>query len=633
MRWSSYEDLKHQKRIRATGTEGSATDWATLTLETALLQRSDWHARLISGPAQPEDAPKKPFRVRKVFTANGVKARLYATAFGIYQVEINGVVVGDDVLSPGWQSYHHRLHYQVFDVSHLLHEGENVIGAYVGEGWYAGRLGRPGVSNIWGSRPAFLCQLEVDGQTVCRTDSSWDYLDGPVVHSEIYNGETFDTRLDDPTWSQSQGLQSNSGKGQATELPYPSAELSTSEAAPVRRVMEIKPQTLITTPSGKKVLDFGQNLVGWIRIESDIHGDGELVIKHAEVLEHGELGTRPLRTAKAQATIKLVISSDLRRTGTFECSHEMINKLHENTVWSMRGNFVSVPTDCPQRDERLGWTGDLQVFAPTANYLFDTTAFLGSWLRDLEADQRDLNGVVPTIIPAIPIPPRFPERRPMAIWADAAILTPWDLFTAYGDVQVLETQWSSMVLWLDKGVPRDENGFYTMDTPQYGDWLDPRAPPMLPGHSPTDQYLIANAYLVYITGLAGKIGHILGKPEADRYEQQAFVLRHQFREEYISVTGRLASDTQAAYAVALHCGLFSGERELKTARSRLDWMVKWESFKINTGFAGTPIILNVLADNDMLHNAYRMLQEPECPSWLYPVSMGATTIVSPIQLL
>lgn len=327
----------------------------------------------------------------------------------------------------------------------------------------------------------------------------------------------------------------------------------------------------------------------------------------------------------------IVISSDMRRTGFFECSHKEINQLHENTVWSMRGNFVSVPTDCPQRDERLGWTGDIQVFAPTANFLYDTTAFLSGWLQDLAADQKDLDGVVPTIIPAIPIPPRYPERRSMAVWGDSAVLTPWDVYKASGDREILARQWESMVMWLDQGVPRGENGLYSTDTPQYGDWLDPRAPPHLPGHSPTDSFLIANAYLIFVTDLASKIGRLLGKDEtADKYAEQVVRFRKLFREEFVTPNGRLASDTQASYAVALKYGLFETDAELHTMRSRLDWMVKWEAFKITTGFAGTPIMLHVLAENDMLSNAYRMLQERDCPSWLYPVGMGATTIVSVI---
>lgn len=326
----------------------------------------------------------------------------------------------------------------------------------------------------------------------------------------------------------------------------------------------------------------------------------------------------------------IVISSDLRRTGEFDCSHDAINQLHENTVWSMRGNFVSVPTDCPQRDERLGWTGDIQVFTPTASYLFDTAAFLGEWLQDLEAEQREMGGVVPVIVPNIPIPPRHPENRPMAVWADCSIITPWDLYKSSGDLAILKRQWESMNLWLEHGVPRNEHGFYADTTPQYGDWLDPRSPPQLPGHSPTDPYLVANAYLIHVTRIAAEIAMILGKADfATTYTNKADQLAEMFRAEYVTKRGRLACDTQAAYALALLFGLFgTKEEQTRTARARLDWMVRWEAFKITTGFAGTPVILQVLADNGMLSHAYRMLQERDCPSWLYPVGMGATTVVS-----
>ena len=294
----------------------------------------------------------------------------------------------------------------------------------------------------------------------------------------------------------------------------------------------------------------------------------------------------------------------------------------------MRGNFLSVPTDCPQRDERLGWTGDIQVFAPTANYLFDTAALLGSWLEDLEADQRDADGVVPIIVPSIPKPPDDRQNRPMAIWADASIITPWDLYSFFGDRKTLETQWESMCLWLDKGLPRDERGFYSTSTPQYGDWLDPRSPPQLPGHCPTDPFMAANAYLIYVTELAAKIAELIKRPDAAaKYSTQASNLRQLFQAEYITPAGRLTSDTQTGYALALRFGLFS-EKHIAFAKERLEYITKWEAFRITTGFAGTPIILEVLADNGLLNLAYRMLQERDDPSWLYPVGMSATTIVS-----
>lgn len=297
-------------QVRATGNDGSVTDWASVSVEVSLLNRNDWTAKLISGPPPSEPSrPKKPIILRRKFHCHAHEGivRLYASAHGIYHIEINGVAVGDQVLSPGWQSYHRRLHYQTYDVSQLLKPGDNVIGVYVGEGWYAGRLGRPGTSNIWGSRMAFLGQLEVDGQPLVTTDSSWEYLYGPVVESEIYNGETFDTNLHDPHWSTVPSI--STSLGPAEELPFPSAELISPDAPPVRRVMEMRPKELIITPEGKKVLDFGQNLVGWLRIEKDIPCKGELLVRHAEVMEHGELGTRPLRTAKAQLSIKLGGSS------------------------------------------------------------------------------------------------------------------------------------------------------------------------------------------------------------------------------------------------------------------------------------------------------------------------------------
>ncbi|KAL1897387.1 hypothetical protein Sste5346_004123 [Sporothrix stenoceras] len=651
-------------RVRATGTDGSTTDWAELTLEAALLKRSDWTAELIGGPPQPVDQPKKPFRLRRAFTYSGdaETTRLYATAHGLYEVEINGQRVGDHVLAPGWQSYRHRLHYQTYDVTPLLRPGHNVIGVYLGEGWFAGRLGRPGTSNIWGDRLGFLGQLEVDGRVVCKTDADWEVLtEGPVLNSEIYNGEEFDSRLVDLEWSAS-GV--STYVVHAAILPFPSAELIAPETPPVRRLTEIQPQQIITTPSGKTVLDFGQNLAGWLRVNIDIPGTDKdtVVIRHAEVLEHGELGTRPLRTAKATATIHLggptcgyeprftfygfryaevtgyvevkltdfsavVISSDLRRTGSFECSHDLVNKLHENTVWSMRGNFVSVPTDCPQRDERLGWSGDLQVFAPTASFLYDTAAFVGGWLRDLAADQHDLKGIVPNVVPSVPMPPNDNERRPMAAWGDATVITPWDLYQFFGDATFLRKQWDSIVQWLDCGVPRDAHGFYSTETPQFGDWLDPRSPPALPGHTPTDPYLVANAYLVHVTERAAQIAALLNETEAaQRYGSDARRLRARFRSEYVTPSGRLSSDTQTAYVLALHMDLYDSPAELSTARHRLDWLTRWEAFKINTGFCGTPHILPALAKVDMLPTAYRMLQERDSPSWLYPVTMGATTI-------
>ncbi|WRT68754.1 uncharacterized protein IL334_005734 [Kwoniella shivajii] len=648
----SSREIVHVK-IRSKGNDEKYTNWSEITLEAAFLDRKEWKANLISGPPQPKDDPKEPFRLRKSFSisSNPSKARLYATAHGIYNVEINGQKIGDQVLAPGWTSYKNHLNYQTYDITTQLKQGENTITAYIGEGWYAGRLGRPGSRNVWGDRLGFIGQLEIDNKVELVTDDTWECSDGPVKNSEIYNGEIYDTTFDE-------------SKAKITRveiLPFPEAELISSDAPPVRRVKEVRPVEIITTPSGKTILDFGQNLVGWVRIEKDLKGDGELYIRTAEVLEHGELGVRPLRTATPNDRIILggktkgwepnftfhgfryaeingvkpsledftaiVIFSDLRRTGTFKSSHDMINRLHENVVWGMMSNFVSVPTDCPQRDERLGWTGDLQVFAPTANYLFDTSGFLDGWLKDVYAEQIFWKGVPPTVVPFVP-PNKFndPWPKPHAVWADVVAITPWDLYTSSGDKGTLEKQWDSMRLWLDKGLPRGKNGLWDPLAPLYGDWLDPNAPPQYPAHGRTDTHLVGNAYLVYVTSLVAKIGKILGKDsEASKYESDAMKYKKLFQEEYISPSGRLVSDTQTAYALVLKFGLLD-DTQIERAAERLEYLCKWNYFKVSTGFAGTPILLPVLADNGLQHIAYRMLQERDNPSWLYSVGMGATTI-------
>ena len=283
--------------VRAKGSDGSETSWVTITIEAALFKRDDWAAQMITGPPQPDDVTKRPFRLSKTFKVAkiGHPARLYSTAEGIYEVEINGKRVGDHVLSPGWQSYAHHLVYQTYDVTDLLKPGENTIAAYVGPGWFAGRLGgRGGVRCIWGNRMGFFGQVEVDGKPVCASDKTWEWSSGPIQESEIFDGEVYDSRSDYLKVS-----------GKVDVLSGPEGKLISTDSPPVRKVQEIKAKEIITTPSGKTILDFGENFVGWLRCERDIEGTGEMLLRHAEVLEDGELGVRPLRMAKARDIIKL----------------------------------------------------------------------------------------------------------------------------------------------------------------------------------------------------------------------------------------------------------------------------------------------------------------------------------------
>lgn len=526
-------------RVRAWGNrEGqSRTAWSDIaSIEGGLLRRELWTAHRISSPWEyPKDSPQPEELFRKEFRTSEAKsvtsARLYITAQGVYQAEINGVPVGDHVLAPGWTVYDRRLRYQCFDVlEHLCKSpGTNVIGVRVAEGWFCGRLGwGGGFRNLWGERPALLAQLEItydDGTTdTTGTDSSWTVAKGPTVSAELYDGEKYDARLEIPDWSGSPDgrpavlPQSSSWENAAVCDPLPNSMLLIAEEAePVRRIATVQPLEMISTPSGKAVLDFGQNLVGYIRIKH-VKGKSGLKISfaHAEVLEDGELGRRPLRVAANldEYTLRgdangeswepkftfhgfryvqvdgwpeplgvdgdggllssveaVVCHTDMRRTGDFGCSEPLLSRLHENVVWSMRGNFLSIPTDCPQRDERLGWTGDLAMFAPTATLLYDCVGMLRGWLKDVFAEQSKHGGVPPLVVPnAVTSDPMFGHVLPAAVWSDVAVLAPWALYQATGDLEILRDQYQSMVDWI-ASIPRNSSGnrhLWDLSHPQLG---------------------------------------------------------------------------------------------------------------------------------------------------------------------
>ncbi len=405
------------------------------------------------------------------------------------------------------------------------------------------------------------------------------------------------------------------------------------------------------------LIDFGQNVVGWVRlrVRGGAAGD-EVVVRHAEVLADGELGIRPLRTAKATDTYVLagqaetvlepnltfhgfryadvtgaaevvqaeavVAGSDLRRTGWFESSHDLLNRFHENVVWGMRGNFVDVPTDCPQRDERLGWTGDIQVFAPTASFLFDSAGFLTSWLADLAAEQQK-DGSVPYVIPDV-------IRRPgpaTAAWGDAATVVPWVLFGRYGDRDLLARQLPSMTAWVDRMAALAGDGLLWTGGFQFGDWLDPAAPPEDPFRAKTDPDVIATAHLARSAEIVALAAEVVGDAERARvYADLAGRVRTAFAREYVTAGGRVLSDAPTGYALALQWALLPTEAQRHAAGRRLADLVRTAGFRISTGFVGTPLMADALTDAGEPDLAYRLLLQTGCPSWLYPVTMGATTV-------
>ncbi|MFC8672071.1 family 78 glycoside hydrolase catalytic domain [Streptomyces griseorubiginosus] len=654
-------------RVRVTGSDGAVSPWSTpAPVEAGLLAPADWSAVFVTPDwdEDPQTDQPSPF-LRREFELRGPvrRARLYATALGVFEAEINGVRVGDEVLAPGWTAYDKRLRYRTHDVTDLLRPGRNAIGAVLGEGWFRGRIGFDGKTRaVYGDRLALLAQLEVeytDGTTErITTDGSWRAATGPVLSSGIYDGEAYDARLERSGWSLPD--HDESGWRGVRVLERDLGTLVAPDGPPVRRIEEIAPVSVTATPSGRTLLDFGQNLVGRLRLTVTGASGTQVTLRHAEILEDGELCTRPLRTAAATDTYTLrgdgeevfeprftfhgfryaeitgqpddfdpttvravVLHSDLERTGSFECSDDLVNRLHENVVWGMRGNFLDVPTDCPQRDERLGWTGDIQVFSPTASYLYDSAGFLGSWLADLAVEQ-GADGVVPFVVPRVGV---AGADTPTAAWGDAAVFVPWVLHERYGDTGVLAAQYGSMRAWVEHvaSIAGDsrlwDSGF------QFGDWLDPTAPAGRPDGAATPGELVATAYFARSSELLARTAAILGHTEdAERYRALAGEVRTAFQREYVTDAGRMMSDAPTAYALAICFELLDSDAQRDRAGERLARLVRGNGHKIATGFVGTPLVCDALTRTGHADTAYRLLLQTECPSWLYPVTMGATTI-------
>lgn len=659
------------------------SDWQDV--EAGLLKVSDWKAKFVTTTSPPpkDGIPHRPTLYRKEFTlepqGKHTRARLYISALGLYAASINGRRVGDLHMAPGWTSYHHRLQYQVFDVTELLRDGKNVIGVEVAEGWYAGRLiWIPGLRNLYGDKPAFIAQLETqddsgsyDYSTQVVSDDSWVSHPSPRQSASIYDGEVYDAREELSDWASPDF--DAAGSWDATrilDVDLHKVKLFSPDVPPVRVTQTIGVVDIFNSPSGKLLVDFGQNLVGRVKIQGLQKSKGhELQIKHAEVLENGELGTRPLRNAKAtdkyifsgdekassswspeftfhgfryieltgvtaEEVTKdnlsaLVLHSDMRRTGHFSCSDELITKLHENVVWGMRGNFLSVPTDCPQRDERLGWTGDIQVFSPTASFIYDCAGLLANWLRDLSIDQATNGGVVPCVVPDVLRGYSGQDPIPEAVWDDAAVLVPWTVYNWSGDAEVLRQQWPSMRAHVDDSIRRGPDGLWDEDTFQFGDWLDPNAPTEQADFARTDGTMVADAYLVHITEVMAQIAVVIGDAEAARgYQGDYEVLKRRYRDKYVAPGGLVVGDAQTALALSIRFGLLEAGDEAKqaVAARRLARLTRKGGMLVATGFAGTPVILHALAESGNLDLAYEMLQQRGCPSFLYPVTMGATTI-------
>jgi alpha-L-rhamnosidase len=621
-------------RVRAFTSAGS-TEWSEpASFETGLLHPSDWTAQMITASASTAVV-----RFTKTFEADSVAgARLYLTAQGAVVAFLNGHEVGAEVLAPGWTSYHHRLAVRTHDVTHLLRPGTNELIALVAPAWFSGRFGLRETSGLYGKHLGLLAQLEAGGAVLAATEESWSASSAPFALAEIYDGETYDERLAGEPCP-------------VTTIDFDPSVLVAPSVPPVVRTQVVQP-VHGDTKDGALQLDFGQNLVGRMRIGvQGVPAGTEIVMRHAELLgPDGRLFTEPLRTAKATDTYivrgdavesyeptftfhgfryaeiaaidpanvtaeAVVVHSDLERLGTFACSDPLINKLHECVVWGQRGNFVSVPTDCPQRDERLGWTGDAQVFSPTASFLYDCETFWENWLADLAADQHD-DGSVPCVIPDIDLA----IGNGACGWADAACVVPWTTYEAYGDDTVLRNALPSMIAWADYVYTRlDADHRWRRDF-QFGDWLDPDAPTAEPWRAKAKFDLVASAYAVRSTELLARAATVLGEAGmAARYTERAALLREAWQRNYAEA----ALTTQTGCALAIEFGLAP---DSDAAGNALVQLIRDADNHLATGFLGTPLLLPALEHTGHLDVAYDVLFQRTCPSWLYQVIAGATTI-------
>ncbi|HEX9309891.1 MAG TPA: glycoside hydrolase family 78 protein [Gemmatimonadaceae bacterium] len=662
-----HSGARYYWQARVWDESGRASPWSAPAFwETGLLERADWSARWITPDLVEDTTRANPSpMLRREFTVSRdiSSARLYVTSLGLNAMELNGQRVGDGLFRPGWTSYDKRLQYDTYDVTALLRPGVNALGATLGDGWYRGHLGFEGKRNNYGKRLGLFAQLVVryaDGKTqIIGTDEQWKASTGPILMSDIYDGETYDARLEKSGWSRA-GYDDRAWHG-VRQLDRPTASLVAPVSRPVRRMQELKPVRILHTPAGETVFDLGQNMVGWVRLTVSGPAGTVVRLRHAEVLDKaGNFYTENLRdaaeivsytlkgggsevyephftfqgfryvaidgfpgTPTLDAITGIVLYSDLTSTGTFETSNPLVNQLQHNIVWGQRGNFLDIPTDCPQRDERLGWTGDAQVFSPTAAFNMDVSGFFAKWLADVAADETP-DGAVPWVIPDV-LGRSNAGMAASAGWSDVAVIVPWTMYQAYGDTSVLVRQYASMRAWVEYERAQAGDSLLWKKGFHFGDWLafqTTRAD--YPGAT-TDKDLIATAYFAHSTDLLARAAGVLGRGEDARNYRALFErIRGAFQREYVTATGRLTSNTQTAYVLALDFDLLPNSLRPDAAR-RLSEDVR-KMGHLTTGFLGTPALTRMLSENGYLEDAYRLLLNEDYPSWLYEVRHGATTV-------
>ena len=631
--------------VSVTDNHGNTSE-ITGSFETGVLYNINFSAQMISAEFLAEETACPVFSKSFSLNKKVAKARLYATAHGVYEASLNGQTVGDYRMAPGWTSYHNRLQYQIYDVTELL-DTENKIEITVGNGWYKGILGFTCEPNHYGTQTGAFAELHVEyedgSKEVIATDETWSVKTGEIRYSEIYMGETIDTDAPEIT------------EGNVVVKEFDKAVLTAQENEPVRITEKIPGKELIVTPKGERLVDFGQIVTGVVELHVKGEKGQKIVIRHAEVLDKdGNFYPETLRQAKSIDTficngeeqifrphftfhgfryicvegmeeftanqfIACVTHSDMEKTSDFTCSNQKVNQLQSNITWSQRDNFLDIPTDCPQRDERLGWTGDAQVFSWTAAFNRNTALFYTKWMRDVAAES-SLEKGVPHVVPDIL------GQYSASAWSDVAVIVPWVVYQIYGDKGILEENWKCMHEWVDYIKNNcGENGLWQSGF-QYGDWLALDKEESADRTGATDKYMIANTYYLYVTDLVKQTAQILGKTEeAVKYEELYTTTLEAFREEYYTSTGRIVSETQTGAILSLYFDL-ARDKDRKRILNTLLTNIANHKNHLATGFVGTPYICHTLSENGEHEMAATLFMKEDYPSWLYAVNMGATTI-------
>lgn len=646
------EELQPEKRYEVSLTvednHGNVCE-AKTWFETGIFETDMFKAQMITHDFPKEETAcpvfYKKFKIKRPIDEIE-KATIYATAHGVYELHLNGSRIGEDYMAPGWTSYHHRLQYQCYDMTEDIKE-ENIIEMTVANGWYKGILGFDCKPDRYGDRVEAFAELHIrysDGKTqVIATDESWGVRTGQIRYSEIYMGETIDT--DQPERKE----------GNVSAVAFDKSLLTPQECEPVRVTEKIAAKKVWKDVKGNLLVDFGQNITGLVEVR--IKGDkGQKIrIRHAEVLDKdGVFYPDTLRTAISHDTYILngeeqvlmphftfhgfryiavdgvmdvkpemftacAMHSDMEKTGNFHCSNEKVNRLQSNISWGLRDNFFDIPTDCPQRDERLGWMGDAQVFSWTAAFNRNTALFFTKWMRDISAES-SLEKGVPHVVPDIV------GSYSSAAWSDAAVVIPWVVYQTYGDTRILEEAWQCMHEWVDYIQDKTNEDGLWMTNYQFGDWLALDREQGEGSVGATDVYLVANAYYLYVTGLVQQTAEALGKKKEAAYYQKLYEKTlESFREEYFTQRGRIVSETQTACALVLYFHL-AREKDKKKILHALTVNIENHQNHLTTGFVGTPYLCHALSENGAHEIASTLFMKEDYPSWLYAVNMGATTI-------